>query len=254
MGQAHLDEVGGANLLAEAHERGVINVAGAGREQDVLGRDAVHPNALATVRQRCRTGQQAIRPRRQVQLQLLPASLGLGHHHGHGVLRDALDRDFLLVRHLVQIDGRAARPVHQRVLDEVVQDAEAVILAHQDMRDVSRRLAGELLLTRRLRHELNRLIRTGEYPHHRRHDAFDDILKLGRYDLRGTFLLVAVGFARVVVERLYAVFLQRRGLEQDSRLLLLSQNLQQVVVRQRLVVLVLAACCVVVKHKPPPSD
>ena len=73
------------------------------------------------------------RIQREVHGTLGALRLGLGHDQVDGVLRQVLHRHAALVLDVLEIDGDAAQAEHQRVLEQAGDDAEAVVLAHQDV-------------------------------------------------------------------------------------------------------------------------
>ena len=154
----------------------------------------------------------------------------LRHDDVDGVLRQSLHRHAALLRIVFQVNRDGAQAVHQGVLDHPVEDAKAVVLAHEDVRHVRARLPGPLLLARRAGSELGHVVGAGEDPHQAGHDRFDDVGEFRGDDLRGTVLLVAVGLAVVVVERVLARPAERRPLIVAGGVLLLAQDVEQVAI------------------------
>ena len=101
------------------------------------------------------------------------------------------------------------------------------------MRHVFARLLGPLLLARRARGELGHVVGAGEDPHQAGHDRFDHVGEFRGHDLRGAVLLVAIGLAIVVVERVLARLAERRPLIVAGGVLLLAQDGHQVAVGQQ---------------------
>ena len=116
---------------------------------------------------------------------------GFGDDQVDGIVREGFQGKGDGFVNGLNVDGDAAEAIHQGVLEEGGDDAEAVVLAHQHVGHVSVGLARPLLLAGRQRREGREIVGAGEDAHQARHDRFDHVGELRGHHLGAALLLDA---------------------------------------------------------------